>query len=91
MATPEQQAIADAAKEIYEPRRSELEAMFRGQFAVIDVLSRQVFVALSAEDAFRAAEASGGGPFFLVRIGFATAYRMRRVRVSQANHVMECA
>lgn len=76
MATPDQQAIADAAKEIYERRRTELEATSRGQFAAIDVSSHQVFVAPSAEEALRDAEAIGGGPFFIVRVGSRVAHRM---------------
>jgi hypothetical protein len=78
MVIPNQQAIVDAGKMIYERRRLQLEATSQGQFASIDVSSHQLFVAPSADEALRNAQASGQGPFFIVRIGSRAAYRMRR-------------
>jgi hypothetical protein len=80
MVMANQRAIVAAGEEIYERHRIELEARSRGHFAVIDISSQQVFVAPSAEEAVREAQARGGGPFHLVRIGSRAAYRARRNR-----------
>lgn len=78
MVTPNKRSIVDAGQKIYARRQNELEAQSRGQFAAIDVASQQIFVAPTAEEALRAGHASCAGPFYLVRIGFRAAYRMRR-------------
>jgi hypothetical protein len=74
-----QRAIVEAGKKIYERHRAQLEERERGQFAVIDVPSAELFIAPSPEQASRKARAAGRkGPFHLVRIGSRAAYRSRR-------------
>jgi hypothetical protein len=79
MVSPNQRAIVEAGKRIYEPHRSKLEACARGQFAVVDIATEELFIAPSPEEASRKARDAGrNGPFYLLRIGFRAAYRSRR-------------
>jgi hypothetical protein len=79
MVSSNQRAIVEAGKKIYERHRVRLEAEARGQFAVIDIASEELFIAPSPEEASRKARAGGRtGPFHLVRIGSRAAYRSRR-------------
>jgi hypothetical protein len=79
MVASKQRAIVEAGKRIYEPYRSKLEARARGQFAVVDIATGELFMAPSPEEASRKTRDAGrNGPFYLLRIGFRAAYRSRR-------------
>jgi hypothetical protein len=59
MVSSNQRAIVEAGKKIYERHRVRLEAEARGQFAVIDIASEELFIAPSPEEASRKARAGG--------------------------------
>lgn len=69
--------IAAAGERIYEQRRAELEVQAPGQFAVIDVLTGQIYVRQFPEEALATARGQAPtGVFHLVRIGSESAYRV---------------
>ncbi len=71
-------AIAEAGEKIYaEKYRDEFEAMYRGQFAAIDVKSGLAYRGVTPEQALGAArQAAPGGLFHLIRIGQPGAFRV---------------
>lgn len=74
------QEVADAGERIYRERHKDtLEGQSPGQFAAIDVLSGEAYVAKFPEDALSEAQRRApGGLFHLIRIGSANAFRTSR-------------
>ena len=70
--------VARAGRKVYERHRADLERRHRGRFVLIDIRSERIYVADSAEGAYRQASAEVG-PFHLMRVGERAAYRSRRL------------
>ena len=72
------EAMAARAKEIYdESYKSSYELEHIGEYLVIDVSTEQAYLGESPEDAYESATKSDAkGPFHLIRIGHAGAYRV---------------
>jgi hypothetical protein len=71
-------SVAKRGKEIYSRKyKSELEKTHHGEYVAIDVNSGLCYLGSTAGEATRKAEKKNPrGPFYLLRIGFASVYRM---------------
>ncbi len=78
--------IAERGIEIYEKKyRAQYEREFRGQYAAIDIDSKQAYVAHFPEEALRYARTQAPqGTFYLVHIGSPAAFKISR-RTSHAD------
>jgi hypothetical protein len=72
------EAIAERGKRLYaEKYQADYERQFLGQYAAIDVISGDAFVADRPETATRNAERAGhSAPLYLLRIGHAGVYHL---------------
>lgn len=71
-------AIAEAGEDIYRRKyKTEWESKYLGDFVVIDVAGEQAFRGETPEAAYEAArKRSAKGPFHLIKIGEAGAFRV---------------
>jgi hypothetical protein len=70
--------VAERGEEIYRDRyQREFEANFRGQFVVIDVKTEEAYRGATGQEAYEnARRQSAKGPFHLVKVGAAGAYKL---------------
>ena len=71
--------IVERGEEIYRTRfKSDFEANFLGQFVMIDVNTEQAYRGATAEEALQnARRQSAEGPFHLIKVGEAGAFKVR--------------
>jgi hypothetical protein len=73
--------VARAGRQIYEPHRADLERRHLGKYVLIDIRTERFYLAESPEAAYQKAAADDAvGPFHLLRVGYRTAFRARRLR-----------
>ncbi len=72
------EAMAERGKQIYaEKYQKSYELDHFGEFVVIDVITEGAYLGKSPEDAYKNAKSKGKkGPFHLIRVGSAGAYRV---------------
>lgn len=81
--------IAAAGERLYEPHRKALEAQSPGQFAVVDVLTGEVYVRQFPEEVLAHARSQApNGVFHLIRIGSDSAYRVSHLLHGHSDRVL---